>query len=525
MESVCGKLLTSTIILPFAGPQYRRRQHGSWYYDCVISSRVLVMIFVSLVFGFTVTKSIPKHAEFRLGFVLSLLLVIMISALSIFCIIGTKVRKYGLQSVVAARNDRNTRKLQVVFMWIFGLSSGLSCALFIGKLIECSVNFAGGIYWNILLVFNITLILALFSEMVFVSYFSPFELKQSSLVNYAMFLILTCNLSVILYVYQMKNTRSFLIEVEDDIDLISCLGNNSTMTLLLEKSLPFLRPAFVEYVFLSSTILLEIWSPKQEANPQDESPTYIGINDVQESEQTSLLHGFNVIEHPANRGRRTLVQILSLAMSITTGLGLVVCYIVLVLDIGDGNVILYIAQVYELTLKVMMALATFAGFYCLAHYCTPDSSPKGLKSREYLYLLSAFGLFLGHISIAIGADVTDDQNTKIILFTNAFSVFQDYLQVVFLLHANRFRKTDPRSNINLLESVLIFTMINNFIFWFTDSFFISEFSRTQLLHHSNFPQYLLNLVYSIFLPFSVFFRFTTFLEYYAIFGKFNSQEH
>ncbi|XP_033749081.1 uncharacterized protein LOC117333767 [Pecten maximus] len=518
MDFLCGKLWMSFIILPVTAGNYRRRPNGYRYYDCSISSRVLILIFFALVIGLTVSNRLPTHAETRFVVVLILLSMIMICGIIIVCSLGCLVRRHGLHSVVTTKRHAHTRKLQMIFIWIFGLSSALYCVLFVGKQIEC-LNTHGGLCWNVLFCFNIILILSLFMDIIFISYFSPYELKHSTAINYAMFLLITANISVILYIYLMKNTFLYLMEMNHGSQLRHCLENNSTMTVLLHTAKPFVDPTFVEFALLSITILLEIWSPKQAYNSDNGLSAYTETNFGAESQP--LLNSVRVTEpqYSEIRGRRTLHQMVSLAVSITVGLGLIACYVIITLGIGDGYRIQYLVQIYELTMKTTMIVATFVGFFCLVQYCTPDESTKGLKSRDYVYLLSAFGLFMSHIWKAIGADVSPDQNAKLIFFTNVFSTFQDYLQVVFLLYANRCKKSDPRSNVNLLESILIFIMISNFVFWFTDSFFIST---AHTMKHDHLPKELLRFVHDIFLPMCIFFRFTSFLEYYTTFGKFNS---
>ncbi|XP_060079136.1 uncharacterized protein LOC132558568 [Ylistrum balloti] len=521
MDSWCGKLLTSVVVLPFMAGNCRTRRNGSRYYDCLISSRVLFLVVFAIVIVFTASKRIPSHTQIRLGFVLLLLTLLMITAMTCIFVLGYLVNKHGLQSIVAAKRNTSTPKLQVIFLWMFGLATVFYCGFLLAKQIECSIYISGGYFWNIVLFFNTLLIICLFIQMIFITYFSPYELEPTDLVNCTMSMLLAGNVSIFVYVNIMGNTLSTIIDIDPDNDIARCLKNNSTMILLLEKSSSILRPNFTEFVLLSCTILLEIWSPTKVQHPNGEVP-YIEISDINDSERSSLLSSETTTEHSRNEGRRTACQLITLIISIALGLGQVVCYVVMAMDIGDVNSMRYVSEVYELVLKAMIVLAIFIGFFCLVQYCSPDRSSQGLKTWEHVYLLSAFGLFMMHICECIGGDVSSDISAKMLMSTSIISIFQDYLQVVFLLHANRCKKCDPRSNINLLESVLIFTMISNFMFWFNDSFLITEFPVNRILEHDDFSKDLLNVVYEIFLPVSVFFRFTSFLEYYATFGKYNA---
>ncbi|OWF38811.1 uncharacterized protein LOC110465885 isoform X2 [Mizuhopecten yessoensis] len=520
MDSWCGKLLTSILLLPFTAGNYRRRQNGSGYYDCIISSRVLFLVVLSIVIVFTASKKIPTHSEIRIGFVLILLSLLMIFAVIGFCVQGYLVHKHGLQYIVAASRNASTPKLQVVFLWLFGFASVFYCGFFIIKQIECSENLAVGNIWYILLYFNITLILCLFSQMVIITHFSPYELKQTHLVNYAMSLLLVANVCMFVYGTLIGEITLYIMYTFPDSDIANCLENNSTFSVLLEKSKPILKPNFTEFCLLSCTILLEIWSPTKKVQLLDEETSYMEIDNIEHTERSPLLPTFTATEHrrSGNEGKQTACQLITLVFSITAGLGLIVCYVVMAMNIGDIDYMRNVAEIYELALKVVMVLAIFIGFYCLVSYCTPDTSPEDLKPSEYVYLLSAFGLFMMHICEGIGGDVSFD---NWFMSTSILSIFQDYLQVVFLLHASRFKKSEPQSTIHLLESALIFIMICNCIFWLNDSFLKSEFSITRILEHYNFPTELSSVVYNVLLPVSVFFRFTSFLEYYATFDKYN----
>ncbi|XP_069134878.1 uncharacterized protein [Argopecten irradians] len=586
MASVCMKLLKSTFILPFVAGNYLRRPQGSQYYDCSISSRVLFLVLVSLVTVFTANSGIHRHGQYRLGTVLILQAIIMTCTMTAVLRLVCLVHKNGLGSVVAKRRQTSTPKLQIVFIWIFGLTSGLYCALFISKQIECFVIVhAGGFFWNVLFYFNVVLILGIFAEMIFVSYFSQFELKQTSCVNSVMFLMLTGNIIVMLYIYFMKRTFLYAIYFDPEDNLRSCIENNSTVSILKRKSHKLLSPTSVEFSLLTITILLEIWSPTQmdnaynrsrdreadrdtcrsrdmhvedgesESDDRQEGDSDGGSRDRhmvnvcegthgreiqnndnygycerqmsinsshRDSELIPLLHSVDELEQPIilSRQRWKVSHIATLAVTLTAGLGLIICYTAQAMDIGNLKQLKFATEIYELTTLVIMTCVQLVGFFCLSHYCVPKKSVKPLRPRDYVYLLSAFGLITFHFYETLGGDASTDSSSSILLFKSILSILQDYLQVVFLLQANRCQKSRP--SVPLLESILICTMVMNLVYWFIESFLISEFPITRDLKHSIFAKHLLYFIYDVLLPVAVFFRFTSFLEYYATFDEFRS---
>ncbi|XP_069134714.1 proton channel OtopLc-like [Argopecten irradians] len=517
MDSFCGKILTSMFILPFTAGNYRRRPNGSWCFDCTIASRVLFLIVLATIIVLTASKDIHKHADVRLAIVVILLSLSMCAGVIGIYILGCFVKYHGQQYIVASTRNTHTSKLQVIFLWGFGLASGIRCILSAGKHIECTAKASHSAYWTSMFCFYTLVIVYLFSEMIFITYCSTFKLKKTLFVNYVMLMLLTANVSVIVYIHFLHDTFSYFTKNDNDGQLSSCLLNNSTISHLMTKSQPFLYPASVEYSLLSITILLEIWSPTKLRHVVNEQ-----ITSPQELESVPLVADDTSIEdmNSENRSGKTVCQMATLAGSLSAGIGLILCNVILATGIGENEYVRYVAGIYEFTLNGMMSLAIFAGFYCLVKCCTPDSVPKGLGSREYVYLLSAFGLFMTNIAEGIGNDVSTQPEARLFMYRSIFSVFQDYLQVVFLLLANRCKKVDPRSNIHPLESALIFIMISNFVLWFNDSVLLSKFPNTRSLHYQTD-----NTTYTMYedlLPVAVFFRFTSFMEYYTTFGKYTS---
>ncbi|XP_069134978.1 uncharacterized protein [Argopecten irradians] len=605
MASVCTKLLKSTFILPFVAGNYLRRPQGPQYYDCSISSRVLFLVLVSLVTVFTANSGIHRHEEVRLATVLILQSVILMCAMIAIFRLGWLVKTVGIRSVVAKRRHTSIPKLQIIFLWMFGISSGSYCALFISKQIECFLlNATGGLFWNVVFYFNIVLILSIFVQMVFVSYFSPFELKQTPAVNFVMFLLLTANFVVMLYIYFMNRTLQSAIDFDPEGGLPSCIQNNSTISILMLKSHQFLSPSSLEFTLLSITMLLEIWSLTP-AKPADDKSrdrnldsNYVGSRDrhvdvgeslsynrsrvddeydggsrdrrvnhdndgsrdihvddgdrvdddydddsrdqhdtewtpllnsingleQHDTEWTPLLNSINGLEQPIIRSRRRwrVSHIATLIVSLTVGIGLIICYIAQIVDdIGNLEQLQSVTVIYEQTIIVIMVSVQLVGFFCLSHHCVPKKSAKPLRPRDYVYLLSAFGLITFHFYDIIGGDGSTDFFSHMLLYKSITSIVQDYLQVVFLLQANRCQKSRP--SISLIESVLICIMIMNLICWFASSFLVHKFPITRDLGRSNFPKNLLRFLYDVLLPVSVFFRFTSFLEYYATFEEYSSR--
>ncbi|XP_069107876.1 uncharacterized protein [Argopecten irradians] len=520
MDSWCCKLFTSIIILPFTAGNYRTRRNGSRYYDCAISFRVLFLCCLAVVAVFSATKDVHAGADARLGVVLLILSLLITGGIVVCLVLVCLAQTRGLHSLVTARSPTSTSRLQVGFLWIFGLGASLFAAFLMAKMVECSLHVIGDLYWNTIICFNAALIVCFLSELIFITYFSTFKLKHSTFVNYSILTVLASNICMQLYVSIIGDSFETFIKINHDLDSSECLSNNSTLSAMIQKSRSMLAPMFTEFVLLSSTVIVEIWSPS--SNRSNNEHIHSDMNNFDESERTGLLPYRSTNSGLYAENERKLYRLLTCIASLITGFGLVIVYVAISMNIGNVQAIQFIAEMYELVLKLLMTVVNFVGFYCLVNYCTPDSSPKPLTGRENVYLMSLLGLVMLHIGKVIKGNISTSHMSDVLFYTNIISIFQDYLQVVLLLHANRCNKSDPRSALRLFESVLLFTMIINFTLWINDTFLIAQYPITRVLEKGEFSHGVLKLGSSILLPVSVFYRFTSFLEYFSTFKKYSS---
>lgn len=529
MATVCRDLSISILSLPFTAGTYRQRRNGSWYYDGTVSLPVLFLVLLSVVVVLTASSMLQTGADVRIGLVLLLLAILMVCGIVGCIILGYITKTRGLQTVVTARRLASLSKLQVAFIWIFGFFTGIFCILNLGQQVEChlfSLTLSdNGFYWGARFCYNVVLVLFVFTEILFFSYFSRFKLKRTVSVYYLMYVLLAAN-GLLMSHYFVMDHDFFPVNLTDvslnESMLIEDCLQNGTMSKLIMNSVTILLPGFTEFGLLSLTIILEIWSPRMSSSPT----CNVEMRDVcfdLESEETPLLPTLTPVAEMSSSGihrsNRTLGHFVSYLLSVISGLCLILGYTSMALKHDeDVEQIRLVVETYELALKAAMILANLVGFFCLVHYCKPEVPYAPLKTKDYVYLLSAFGVIMVHICEAIVGDVISVLSVDPLLWTSICSVFQDYLQVVFLLHASRCQSSVPGSSVVLLDSALTFTMVINFSFWFNDSFLLSMHPNTRITLAFKFW-------YKVLLPISVFFRFSSFLKCFIVYKKLKSSEY
>jgi len=106
------------------------------------------------------------------------------------------------------------------------------------------------------------------------------------------------------------------------------------------------------------------------------------------------------------------------------------------------------------------------------------------------------------------------------LVLNITTVYQDYLQVTFLLHADRCSRKPNEMYKNYIKWICLLLVVLNFLCWLNDSFFLYQFPTLRLqeaIYDSLVLDY--RIIADILMPISVYYRFVCTLAFYAISQK------
>ncbi|XP_021377674.1 uncharacterized protein LOC110465873 [Mizuhopecten yessoensis] len=365
MGNSCSELITSVVVLPITAGNYRRRQNGSRYYDGTLSSLVFFLIFLATVIILTFSKDIDIGQDKRLAIVFILLAVIMVLGMFACAIVGCFIKTYGLGRVVLRRQERSVTKLQLIFLWIFGIGSGWLSAFLAGQQFQCDIlsqkiDGGGDVFWYSRGIFNVILTIILFIQITFINYFVQFQMKCSTSVRYSLFILVGANVSVWLHSIITDN-ESFPENIpgkhfRNNSKILACL-RNETIGFLLDISNPILDPCLLEFCLLSTMLLFEMWSPNtlqtssEGTFSRDDSRTYrdnVESNyTLNDTERNPLLGNAN--QNPENSlsrhgVTRTVYHLIVLVLSIVVTIGNVICYVVWVMHPNSGQIRLVIEQ-------------------------------------------------------------------------------------------------------------------------------------------------------------------------------------
>ncbi|XP_069127215.1 uncharacterized protein [Argopecten irradians] len=528
LRSICSDLITAFVIIPVMAGNYRKQKNGHWSTDGIISFIVFLLVFLGVVGILTFSKEIDVEKDKRLAVVFVLLSTIQVIGVLACIVLCVLLSKRGLSYIVLQRQEESVVKLQLVFLWIFGIGAGLFSAFLVGQQIQCkvfgtSIDEDGRFFWDCRGIFNVITIISLLTEMVFISYFSQFEMKRCICIRYVIAILTSANISIWLHTIIIDNEPfpESILEKHfgNHSNKSTCLQNDSIGS-LINDSKQILGTCFLEFFLLSITILFEMWS-KFKADCLPAYQDVVELNSSSTDEETPLL-----VDHRMDnqsRTGRTVYQLLALISSIGIGIAKIVGTIVWVRH--QGQEMRSVMKTFDIIFNSVILIVNLIGFYCLAHYYKPDRKTKSLKISEYVYLSSAFGIIMLHfcdiltgLLSSIHHDV-QDATSRLTLIAYAIALIQDYFQVVFLLQTKRCIKANPHSSIHLLDCVLLFLMVTNICQWMEDSFILSSYYGIRQVEKDVLGSVLWGVYHNILLPVSVFFRFSSALELYTTFKE------
>lgn len=525
-------ILRGVFVLPICAGHLVQRRNNAWRFDGSVSALVLLLLVISLTVAITSTNGITKYDIQRLTGTLILM------TLMVLCAIGEIIR-------VVLKNRREQHNITITapcaymnmetfFLWIFAILASLFCTFHFLVALEClqpGISDVLDVFRISKLSFSAVLVLFIFTEASFITYFSVKKL-QRSVFTWRSVVVLVC-VNVVLWVntFILQGTALAITHshVENNTFIRTCI-NNSSVSRAFDDSSGILNPGFIEFLMLAVTLIISISnSPTDEQGHEeisnDSRNFYIeeAMTDI-----TSLLvhdHETETISGDVTSDRQESV----LQMSRNHYGTIIVCVIIILPNIigymVDVIIDLQYSQVrvamnyWELGQKLLMVVGHLTGFVILQRDFQPPRRHVPLTIREGVYLLAAVGMFVTHFFEIIIGVVANDKTGMSTTLQNTASILQDYLQVVFLIYANRNTAKHGYRRRFLIEAICIVIMSINLGFWFTDNFLISNYDSTRETEQhvlGNTGWYIFN---NILMPVNVYYRFSSGWMYYYLFRK------
>lgn len=515
------------VVLPMTAgaPSPDNRRHR--YHDGTTSTFVMLLFVLSFIF--VLLEALTIEDFFRDDLVL--LLEGCIVTCGVVACVGSYIVSHARGIHVVAEEIQKPTRMKEVFLWLFGIPSMVYCGTKVVTLIHCnSVHTSSGFTKAELFYYVITVVFILV-EMVYISYLSAFQFKPSLLSNVTLLCIVTGNPSVWLQ-YLLNDVDQHRINTTDYGNNLTNIENcvvNSTTAEFSKTIYPFISPVFLEYLLLTTTIVRDILSPSpketfREINTYDRSLQLVPTEDENDSESVFInaaepRHQYSTFSGQNNHQTRNTWPLLFYIVLIVYLIDGAIAFVGFLLQViylpGDFRIHRMIG-VSEVFLKVLMLGLILFGFNRLYYETQTDVIYRPLLYGECIFLFTAFGNCIVHIISFLGSILLSNY---VQLLRNTITILQDYLQVTFVLHADRCVRPCNQQRTNYIKCVCYLLAATNFGCWLNDSFFLFQFKETHI-NESTFKSqmYEYKIISDIIRPMAVYYRFLCGCAFYT-FGK------
>lgn len=252
-------------------------------------------------------------------------------------------------------------------------------------------------------------------------------------------------------------------------------------------------------------------------NEQDEAKENTKLIRLTSSSSNIPYSSFRCQQHNEPQRRVPVLVYLALIIYLIIGSIDVTGCLLQVTGMSGHSRIYNMKLVCEIWIKSFMFLLTSFGFVRLKKETLPKRSYQLLESDEYIFLFTALGNIIQQILGLFGTIIANDI-LRWIWFI--ITILQDYLQVTFLLHANRCVRRKGKVKGKYLKWICLLLVAVNFGCWLEDSFFLFQFPVT------NFDDAIIiemssehKVVSDILLQFKVYYRFVSGFAFYTISKK------
>jgi len=506
-------IFIAIVILPSMSGNICKIQRGFRIYDCSKS----IMVIAIFLFAIVIVSTITIGKQYK-SILYSFLTVVVIVGILSCVFIWILVRKQ--RTIPTTSFDLHTRKVEIIFLWMFGILSTISCVFKILKHWQCAkeTSVSQTFYIVILVIFFVT-------ELVLLSTYRRYKIQCSIIMNSAMQILIAADISVWFHLFIHGNEG---ITTNTDTNSSLMLNNNclknSTIIKRYSTLQSILHPAFLEFAFLSVTIIPEIWIPFQ--NKVNESKQ----EDISESEEhyseMTPLSNSNRHNDVSRRRIRSFTPFLhyivlfgSIAVCVTFFVGYVVQATVL-----ESQALMYALHYLNIAVKTVLLITIYMCFFGTIKKRNTNSQRKSFGIKEYIFLLSSLGMFMNHIYKVLRTYSTLNEKTdaKIVFTWNIMGMFHDYLQTVFVLQEGEVRKVSvakKRKQIYAISCLLL--TIGNFGSWFSESFIFAAFPTSRSMEQKSFGDMNWTFFNEFILPLKAYYRFSSAFVFYSIYKQIN----
>lgn len=278
---------------------------------------------------------------------------------------------------------------------------------------------------------------------------------------------------------------------------------------LAQKIIPFLLPARMEFLILSSSFMISFWhSSSQEQTCEIQIPLEESRNEESE-EQLPLLH---MPQRSENRASHVFAIMVAIFLNLPTFLTWLLLAFVYVDNNGKLN------NAYEIC-HCLNSIATIIVVYIAFDHLSNNYSiyehQNSLTTSESILVFSSAGVVAYNtygLLFAVQSRVEDNMS---LLFRSIVAILETFLQTSLLIQCQRYVLSERRSK--LLSSFGLVLTITNLINWFLYSIYqnVPTEGREKIVGNKRNWAYVNNIL----VPLLIFYRFTSAMNSYALYHQ------
>lgn len=530
----CKKLFRAILILPFSAGNPKTKNRGDLVdHDGSISGVVFLVSVVVILCNILLVGSFGTDEDSTFLFVMTMEITAAFSIVICIILLLHAFIRPGIMTL----NDHWDRssKLMLKFLWLFTLADLAYSAVYIAQHVDCYMNnypidrVQNRILCDVLL-FTYRLV-----QTGFITHFGQKRFVRKLRFYYCLLVLFLMNITVIVvnFAQSARDVNDYSINITTNVEPFSC-ATNSSVSPFLKQSSDFLEPAGLEYSLLTILFIAQMWpSDVKLFKKQADGMPAVSVCDIQtgneqdegdnsssnETEPLYLSFSSGRIHDPF----KNIWTFSNIACSVLVSLP---SLILLILKIYAGrqrsvDTGLNICNAIQETIILIVLIRCFI---LIQSDCLPVEKENFFTSREYLILASFIGAITCDTMRLIPYILLlheDEQNiTKTYIYVT--SIFGMYLQTVFILQMNTYRRRNSRPSCFSIENTCMILSILNFIIWAEDSFLAAQWVFVDDAPTIFYGKMVWVTYYSILFPFLIFYRFKCFVAFYGLYHKLRS---
>ncbi|XP_061194324.1 uncharacterized protein LOC133202501 [Saccostrea echinata] len=478
---------------------------------CILSMSIVIMII------FSTSKSIPKPHQVVWGTEAIMTFISMLFTFLVWFLVHSNRGAYLTGQV----KDDVSRKVKLVFLWIFGLGNILNSGFYMATNIGCLINggpkpYEGEQFARILC--RVIEIFFCIGQLGFLSLYGKYRFKSSSLINYG--------ISFMVIAHLLRWCRSFFDSVMEESRMSSmsnkttiydCFYNSVIYISIRKISAPYIGPIIDEYCLLSVAIAIKMFITfdvgssiqiEEEATRQGHSRTGSMIDQLSAVSR-------NMFEKPRHRQS----FIVSIGCGITLSIPFLVAYFLPLFN----RKLSWIDNITRIPYDLLNLFLLCFGYrqFNLQFHEKLDRHSEKIIYQPVLIFVTAGAIAYTTFGCIPGVMFLHQTAGRALLVDKSIQAINIIFQSMLILHVQTFCFKDAKVHVHVacikVHNTFLCLFVMNIIHWTSITFRKpnSTMSLEIAFYGEDYWRVIMHMTY----PIILFYRFLTAIEMYELYRK------